>query len=497
MNLRELIPSLPECSVEGTPDREIAALRYDSRQVERGDLFFAWKGAASDGHRFIADVCLRGAAGVVLEQSQADRPDSATFIRVPDARRALARMAGAFHGFPARSLAPVGITGTNGKTTTAFAIKHLLSEPGRPIGLLGTIRHEIGQTVLSASRTTPEGSDLQELLGRIKAAGCVGVVMEVSSHALDQGRVEGIEFAVGVFTNLTPDHLDYHKTMEEYFAAKRRLFEGSNAAAAAVVNIDDPYGARLAAALHADLHRTGTLITTSADGARTASLRAEKIHAAPHGTAFDLVFNDQRRAVETPLIGRFNVANTLSAVGAALAMDRDFDRIASRLHDLPAVPGRLERFGGGDLPTVVVDYAHTEDAVRKALETLRELQPKRLLAVVGCGGNRDRTKRPRMAAAALELADQVYFTADNPRNETVSAIFDDMRAGVPAGSASRAAWIADRQAAIARAIADAAPSDIVCVAGKGHEATQEVNGVFTPFSDRAVVEEILHGKGRN
>jgi len=495
MNLRELIPALSECSVEGTPDREVAALRYDSRQVGQGDLFFAWKGAASDGHRFISEVCRRGASGVVLEQDQADRPDSATFIRVPDARRALARMAGAFHGYPARALAPVGITGTNGKTTTAFAIKHLLSEPGRPIGLLGTIRHEMGSTVLPASRTTPEGSDLQELLAKIKAAGCVGVVMEVSSHALDQGRVEGIEFAVGVFTNLTPDHLDYHKTMEEYFAAKRRLFDGANPAASAVINIDDPYGARLAAGLSS----AGIVITTSANGAREASLRAEKIHATPHGTAFELVFQDRRRAVETPLIGRFNVANTLSAVGAALALGRDFDEIASRLHDLPAVPGRLERFGGGNQPTVVVDYAHTEDAVRKALETLRELEPKRLCTVVGCGGNRDRSKRPRMAAAALELSDRVYFTADNPRNETISAIFDDMRAGVPADSASqsRASWIDDRRAAIARAIAEAAPGDIVCIAGKGHEATQEVNGVFTPFSDRAVVEEILNGKGRN
>jgi len=497
MNLRELIPALPECSVEGTPDREVAALRYDSRQVGQGDLFFAWKGANSDGHRFIAEVCRRGASGVVLEQVQNDRPDAATFIRVPDARRALARMAGAFHGHPARALAPVGITGTNGKTTTAFAIKHLLSEPGRPIGLLGTIRHEMGATILPASRTTPEGSDLQELLAKIKAAGCVGVVMEVSSHALDQGRVEGIEFAVGVFTNLTPDHLDYHKTMEEYFAAKRRLFVGPASAASAVINVDDPYGARLSADLQAGLHAGGTLITTSANGAREASLRAEKVHAAAHGTAFELVFQDHRRAVEIPLIGRFNVANVLGAVGAALALGRDFNQIASRLHDLPAVPGRVERFGGGSQPTVVIDYAHTEDAVRKALETLRELEPQRLLTVVGCGGNRDRTKRPRMAAAALELSDRVYFTADNPRNETIAAIFDDMRAGVPAASANRAAWIDDRRAAIARAIAEAAPGDIVCVAGKGHEATQEINGVFTPFSDRAVVEEILNGKGRN
>jgi len=495
MNLRELIPALSECSVEGTPDREVAALRYDSRQVGQGDLFFAWKGASSDGHRFIAEVCRRGASGVVLEQAQSDRPDSATFIRVPDARRALARMAGAFHGHPARALAPVGITGTNGKTTTAFAIKHLLSEPGRPIGLLGTIRHEMGSTILPASRTTPEGSDLQELLAKIKAAGCVGVVMEVSSHALDQGRVEGIEFAVGVFTNLTPDHLDYHKTMEEYFAAKRRLFDGPAPAASAVINIDDPYGARLAAGLH----HTGIVITASANSAREASLRAEKVHAAAHGTAFELVFEGHRRAVEIPLIGGFNVANVLGAVGAALALGRDFDQIASRLHDLPAVPGRLERFGGGSQPTVVVDYAHTEDAVRKALETLRELEPQRLLAVVGCGGNRDRTKRPRMAAAALELSDRVYFTADNPRNETISAIFDDMRAGVPADAASqaKAVWIDDRRSAIARAIAEAAPGDIVCIAGKGHEATQEINGVFTPFSDRAVVEEILGGKGRN
>ena len=494
MKLADLLPALPQCSVEGGLDREVHALRYDSRRVEPGDVFFAWKGAAVDGHRFIHDACQRGAAAVVLESADHEIA-TASFVRVPDARRALALMAGAYYGYPARSLSLVGVTGTNGKTTTAFAVQHLLRllHPGVPVGMLGTVRYDLGDRVLPASRTTPEGADLQELLAEMRQAGCRAAAMEVSSHALDQGRVEGIDFNAAIFTNLTPDHLDYHQTMEAYFKAKQKLYGRlTPGRGAAVVNLDDPYGRRLISILPA----SEAIIGFSASGNGTAYLRAENVRAGVVGTEFDLVYGDRRQAVRTPLIGRFNVANALGALGAVLALGLPFERCEEGLAGLPAVPGRMERFGGGEgEPAVVVDYAHTEDAMRKALRTLRDLSPRRLALVIGCGGNRDRTKRPKMAAAALELADRVYFTADNPRNETVAGIFADMREGVVAGQAAQ--WIEDRREAIALAIAEAEPGDIVCVAGKGHEATQEVFGVYTPFDDREIVAGLLADRRRS
>ncbi|SDU28856.1 UDP-N-acetylmuramoylalanyl-D-glutamate--2,6-diaminopimelate ligase [Verrucomicrobium sp. GAS474] len=492
MKLADLIQALPQCELDGSVDREIRALRYDSRRVEPGDLFFAWRGAAQDGHRFIADACARGAAAVVLE-SETHEIATASFIRVPDARRALALMAGAYYGYPARELSLVGVTGTNGKTTTAFAVQHFLRllHPGLPVGMLGTVRYDLGERIVSASRTTPEGSDLQEFLAEILRAGCRSAAMEVSSHALDQGRIEGINFDAAIFTNLTPDHLDYHQTMEAYFTAKRRLFERlTPGRGAAVINLDDPYGRRLFSTIGA----SEAIIGYSASGNGTANLRAENVRAGVASTGFDLVYGEKRQAVTMPLIGKFNVANVLGALGAAFALGFPFERSAEALLGIPPVPGRMERFGGESLPAVVVDYAHTEDAMRKALRTLRELGPRRLSVVIGCGGNRDKTKRPKMAAAAVEMADRVYFTADNPRNESVAAIFNDMKAGVPEGKP--ALWIDDRREAIARAIAEAEPGDLVCVAGKGHEAMQEVNGVYTPFDDRALVASLLEERSK-
>ncbi|HEY8966954.1 MAG TPA: UDP-N-acetylmuramoyl-L-alanyl-D-glutamate--2,6-diaminopimelate ligase [Candidatus Methylacidiphilales bacterium] len=494
MKLASLLSVLPQCTVEGGADREVGALRYDSRRVSPGDVFFAWRGANQDGHRFIRDACQRGAAAVVLETEEHDLANAA-FVRVPDARRALALMAGAYYGHPARELSLVGVTGTNGKTTTAFAVQHLLRllHPGHPAGMIGTVRYDVGDRVLSASRTTPEGADLQEFLAEMRRAGCRAAVMEVSSHALDQGRVEGIDFDAAIFTNLTPDHLDYHVTMEAYFAAKKRLFERlTPGRGAAVINLDDPYGRRLFATIPA----SEAILGFSASGNGTAQLRAENVRAGVAGTEFDLSFGDRRQHVRMPLIGKFNVANALGALGAAFALGLPFERAEEGLAGLPAVPGRLERFGGDAAkgePAVVVDYAHTEDAMRKALRTLRELGPRKLSVVIGCGGNRDKTKRPKMAAAAVEMADRVYFTADNPRNETVPAIFADMRQGVPDGHP--ALWIEDRREAIARAVSEAGAGEIVCVAGKGHEATQEVFGVFSPFDDREVVKEVLAQRG--
>ena len=490
MKLADLLQDTRVKSVRGPVDRPIHALRYDSRRVEADDVFFAWRGAKTDGHRFIADVCGRGAAAVVLEDARFDGPGP-TFIEVEDARRAMATMSASFYGRPDRALHMVGVTGTNGKTTTAFILKHLLAEPGAPVGLIGTVRYEIGERVLPASRTTPESLDLHHLLAQMKAAGCRSVVMEVSSHALEQGRVTPIDFQVGIFTNLTQDHLDYHGTMEKYFAAKQLLFtnldRGENPGGA-VINLDDPHGAKLIEALSPSV-RT---ITYSVRGTKGAELSAHDLRVDASGTHGTLQIGAQSFAFELPLIGSFNVANALAAFGGALALGMEPAAIIERLRDTPQVPGRLEKFTSKDGVLAVVDYAHTDDAVRKALTVLRGITRGRLLAVLGCGGNRDAAKRPLMARAAVEAADLAIFTADNPRNEEIEAILAQMTAGV-----TEPRWTGkfqtepDRRQAIAHALALAKPGDVVCVAGKGHETTQEIAGQFHPFDDRIVVQEFL------
>jgi UDP-N-acetylmuramoyl-L-alanyl-D-glutamate--2,6-diaminopimelate ligase len=496
VKLSDLLHDTPVRAVRGPVDRTIHALRYDSRRVEANDVFFAWRGAKTDGHRFIADVCDRGAAAVVLEDAQFGGPGP-TFIEVDDARRAMATMSASFFGRPDRALRMAGVTGTNGKTTTAFILKHLLAEPGTPVGLIGTVRYEIGERVLPAARTTPESLDLHELLAQMKAAGCRAAVMEVSSHALEQGRTLPIDFQVGIFTNLTQDHLDYHGTMEKYFAAKQLLFANLDRAenpGVAVINLDDPHGVKLVEALSPRV-RT---ITYSVRGAKGAELSARELRVDASGTHGMLRIEGEAQAAakdfafELPLIGSFNVANALAAVGGALALGIAPEIIIERLRDTPQVPGRLEKFVSGDGVLAVVDYAHTDDAVRKALTVLRGITRGRLLVVLGCGGNRDAAKRPLMARAAVETADFAIFTADNPRNEAIDAILAQMTAGV-----SDPRWHGkfqcepDRRAAIAHALALGRPGDVVCVAGKGHETTQEIAGQFHPFDDRIVVQEFL------
>jgi UDP-N-acetylmuramoyl-L-alanyl-D-glutamate--2,6-diaminopimelate ligase len=494
MKLAELLENTPVKSVRGSVDRAIHALRYDSRRVDAGDVFFAWRGAKTDGHDFIADVSGRGACAVVLEDPRFSAPGP-TFIEVADARRAMATMSADFYGRPDRALRLAGVTGTNGKTTTAFILKHLLAEPGMPVGLIGTVRYEIGERILPAARTTPESLDLHHLLAQMKAAGCDSVVMEVSSHALEQGRVAPIAFQVGIFTNLTQDHLDYHGTMENYFEAKQLLFANLDRAenpGVAVINLDDPHGAALIKALPPHV-RT---ITYSESGAKNAELAAHDLRVDASGTRGTLRIGADTFPFELPLIGSYNVANMLAAVGGALALRAALGvapaAIVERLRDTPQVPGRLEKFTSADGVLAVVDYAHTDDAVRKALAVLRGITRGRLLVVLGCGGNRDAAKRPLMARAAVETADFAIFTADNPRNESIDAILAEMTAGVSAPRwAGKFQAEPDRRQAIAHALALAKPGDVVCVAGKGHETTQEIAGRFHPFDDRIVVQEFL------
>ena len=491
MKLSEILKETTTRSVQGPVDRMIHALRYDSRRVEENDVFFAWKGEKTDGHHYIPEVCDRGAAAVVLENPHFTASHGSTFIEVENARRAMATMSASFFGRPDRSLKMVGVTGTNGKTTTAFILKHLLSEPKVPVGLIGTVRYEIGDRILPASRTTPESLDLHELLAQMKAGGCRAAVMEVSSHALEQGRVSPIEFQVGIFTNFTRDHLDYHGTMENYFAAKKLLFtnlDRSEKPGIAVINFDDPQGRKLAESLSENVR----VITYSVQGRAGTDLEARDLEYSAAGTSGTLRLGEETFAFNLPLIGAFNVANVLAAIGGALAFGIAPHVIVERLRDAPQVPGRLEKFVSADGVTAVVDYAHTDDAVRKALVVLRGITQGRLIAVLGCGGNRDATKRPLMARAAVENADYSIFTADNPRGEDIEVILNDMEVGIAAsGATGKYERLADRRQAIAHALAFAQPGDVICVAGKGHETTQEIAGQFHPFDDRIVVQEFL------
>ncbi len=492
MTLRDLLVAVEPCEIAGNADPVVLGLCYDSRRAKPGDLFFAWQGSQVDGHRFLPEAIRKGVVAIVGERDPAPPSSGIPYTRVANAREAMARVADRFYGHPSGSMEVVGITGTNGKTTSAFLVHHILERSGTKTGLVGTIQYRIGEEVLPARRTTPEGSDLQGLLSAMRRSGCRAAVLEVSSHALAQGRVAGLRFAAGVFTNLTSDHLDYHGTLERYGAAKALLFErlaSADEPAAAVLNADDPAWHALGSASC----RPKRVFFYSARGAPEADFRAEGVRKSASGSSFLLTYPGGSLSVTIPMLGSFNVENALAAFAAAFALGISPRESASALGAFPGVPGRMERFASADGVVAVVDYAHTEDALRKTLAALRELAPKRLGIVVGCGGDRDRTKRPKMAAAACEMADRVVFTSDNPRSESIDRIFADMAAGVPAGS--RPDWIPDRFLAIERSLRQAESGELICVAGKGHETTQEVRGVFHPFDDRSAVRKVLRARG--
>lgn len=481
MRLERLIEAMRPLAVSGPTDIEVEGLSHDSRAVRDGHVFFALRGRKADGHRFLEEALGRGAVAFVVEDEP--RLLGRTIIRVADGREAMARAAGAYHGHPDRQLRLVGVTGTNGKTTVAFLLKHILDGVFQRAALLGTVRYEIGERILPAERTTPESLELHRLLRSAVDSGCRAAVMEVSSHALAQGRVSGIEFDVGVFTNLTQDHLDYHRTMDEYFRAKERLFvqmrEQSGKAGHAVVNGDDSHGARLAAALT----RAGFPVTTFGVGARC-GLRASGVRVERGQTVFELSQTGGRRfLVRTPLAGRFNVYNALAALGAAMALGVDPRSAVKSLAEAPQVPGRLEALPGRRNFRVYVDYAHTPDALVNVLQTLREQSPRRLIVVFGCGGERDKAKRRPMAEAVERFADIAVVTSDNPRNEEPGAIIRDIVAGF---RKMEPVVIEDRKEAIFRAVGLAGEGDIVLIAGKGHEGHQDIAGNRFPFNDAEV-----------
>ena len=473
-----------------TQDISVHSVQYDSRKVGHGDLFVAIAGTAVDGHAFVESAIDRGAVAVVMQKDEA-LPDpfflhaGVVKIVVPDSRKALARMSANFYGNPSHKLRLIGVTGTNGKTTTTHLIRSILEAGGMKTGLIGTIGYMVGDETLPATHTTPESLELNELLAHMVNRGCTAAVMEVSSHSLALSRVFGLEFSGACFTNLTQDHLDFHGTMEEYFKAKRLLFEGLAHDACAVSNADDPYGPRMLEGIAA---RTLTY-SRSTD----ADVRAREVHMTVAGMNLAITYKGKTYDVESRLTGRFNVENILAAYAAGVGLGMTEECARAGISRLSAVRGRFEQIVSPAGWTAVIDYAHTPDALEKCLRTIRDLLPRenpgRVITVFGCGGNRDRGKRPKMGHIASALSDITVVTSDNPRKEDPGAIIDEIMAGVQ--SSATVHREEDRRAAIKKALTLAGTGDVVLVAGKGHEDYQVVGELKQHFDDREEVENFI------
>ena len=474
-----------------TGEASITGVAYDSRRVKPGYVFVAMKGETSDGNQFIDRAMSAGAVAVVTDSAAArPRPDVA-WAQVPHGRRALARISANFYKRPAERLSITGVTGTNGKSTSAFLLESILRAAGRKSLLVGTIEYHLAGKILPAPHTTPEPLELNQMLAEAVGQGATEAVMEVSSHALAQQRVFAVPFDVAVFTNLTRDHLDYHRTMEEYFDAKRILFEGcgTEPPRATVINADDEYGAKLVKISKS----VGSKVFTY--GWSTGDFRAQKVDISSRGTRFDMITPDGVLALYSPMLGKVNVYNILDAAAAAYARSCSFEDIAAGIAALERVPGRFERVDCGQPFTIVVDYAHTDDALRNLTSLAREFvtqagQKGRVLTVFGCGGDRDRAKRPMMGEAAGRGSDFAVLTSDNPRSEDPLAIMNDAMVGLQR-SGAKYAMEPDRRPAIALAIGEARPGDIVLIAGKGHEKVQVTRTGSIPFDDVEVAREVL------
>jgi UDP-N-acetylmuramoyl-L-alanyl-D-glutamate--2,6-diaminopimelate ligase len=489
MNFSDLLRGLHVPHRGGDP--QILGLDYDSRRVKPGWAFVAIHGEATDGNRYIDAALKNGAVAVVSDSPEQPAHRHIAWAVVTHGRRALAQLSANFYRHPAEKLHITGITGTNGKTTTTFLVESILNSAGKKSALIGTIEYHVAGQALPAPHTTPESLELNQLFAAALAAGASDLVMEVSSHALEQGRVFGIHYDVAVFTNLTRDHLDYHHDMESYFAAKRMLFEGSGARPprAAVINADDEYGSAL---LSVSRNASEELISY---GIRRGEFQAANIDLQPQSTAFDLLTPQGKIKIRSPLIGRVNVFNILAAAGAAWARRCSLEQIAHAVENFQQVPGRFQRVDCGQPFTVVVDYAHTDDALRNLTSIARDFASRdgkkgRVLTVFGCGGDRDRSKRPLMGQAAGQGSDFVVLTSDNPRSEDPQKIMEDALPGLER-SGTKYAVETDRRKAIALALAEAAPGDVVLIAGKGHEKVQITREGTIPFDDVQVAQEAL------
>ena len=468
-----------------TPCRGVT---HDSQRVEAGFVFVALRGLKVDGAEFAPKAIAAGAAAIVADRPASTATD-APWIVVKDARLALAWLAAEFFGHPSREMQVVGITGTNGKTTTAYLVSSIMEAAGTRCGLMGTVTYRIGREEFAATRTTPEAPEVQQMMRQMVTAGCGACVMEVSSHALALRRADSIHFAAAIFNNLTRDHLDFHVSMEDYSAAKRRLFEMLPAEAPALVNIDDPRGAAMGEA-------GGRPVTYAIN--RAADVTPGPLSVSFAGLEFEARTPRGAVHVRSPLVGRPNVYNILAAVGVTAALGLPLEAIERGVEKLDGVPGRFERASSAeDDITVIVDYAHTDDALRNLLEMARPLAARRLITVFGAGGDRDRTKRPLMGMVAARLSDLVIITSDNPRSEDPARIIDEVNLGAQPEMKQRGAevlTIVDRREAILHAVAHAEPDDVVLIAGKGHEKYQEIGGVTLPFDDVAVAREALEAR---
>jgi len=495
MTFQQLLYGAEILSQSGNPG--ISGLEYDSRKVQPGDVFVAMRGETSDGNKFIDKAIAAGAVAIVTDSATETPRAGVAWAQVPHGRRALGRLSANFYKRPAERLTVTGITGTNGKSTTAFLLEAILTAAERKSALIGTIEYHVAGKILPAPHTTPEALEINRILNQALGDGATEAVMEVSSHALAQQRVHGIPFDVAVFTNLTRDHLDYHHTMEEYFASKRILFEGcgTDAPRVAVLNLDDEYGQRLVKVSRKNGSETLTY------GIQEAEFRPEKVDVGQRGTRFDLITPESTIPIFSPLIGKVNVYNILAAAAAAYARKCKPEDIFKGVENLTHVPGRFQRVDCGQPFTVVVDYAHTDDALRNLTALARGFVQQagnkgRVITLFGCGGDRDRVKRPLMGEAAGRGSDFVVLTSDNPRSEDPLAIIDDASVGLQR-SGTKYKVEPDRRTAIRLAIREARPGDIVLIAGKGHEKVQVTRDGSIPFDDVDVTREILQNAGFN
>lgn len=482
MRLREIITDLKTVAIQGSIDRPISGLIFDSREVTRGCLFFALTGYQADGHNYISQAIEKGAKCIVHELPWEIEP-GITFIRVANSREAMALMAGNYFLRPSTKLMTIGITGTNGKTTTARILHAILSQMG-PAGLMGTAGHIISGQEQKALRTTPESIEINTNFNELIAGGAIALVLEVSSHAIALHRTSYIDFDTAVFTNLSQDHQDFHRNLQEYFEVKAELFKNLKTAASAVINIDDSHGKLL-------LHRIKCNQVTYSLEDKNAAVFGEIISSSIDGIRMNIYFKNELIDLRSPLFGRPNAYNILAAVSAALSVNCDFTAIQTAIRDFQGVRGRFELVDCGDFSTII-DYAHTPKAVETAGSVLRDLTGERLLIVIGCGGGRDSLKRPQIAAAAEAFADEVFITSDNPRNEDPEVIIEDMLSGID--NKDKIRTMTSRREAIHAALSLARQGDVVAILGKGHEDYQEIQGIFHHFDDREVVMEWLGDK---
>ncbi len=488
MKLNDWLAIFSAVAVSGKTDLEIESIASDSRKVQPGGLFVAVVGSKQDGRRFIAEAIERGAS-VIAAEGPANTVDATapkegrpiTYIQVADARQALAHLSSYFYGNPTDGLHLIGVTGTNGKTTTTFLIQALLKSAGFKTGLIGTVRFDVGNAVRPATHTTPGALELQSLFSEMRGSGATHGVMEISSHALDQGRVEGCWFDAAIFTNLTQDHLDYHGTIEAYFAAKRKLFDQTGMA---LVNLDDPWGRRIREEIPGRCWGYGI--------AERGEFYPKSMEIGLSGIKMTVASPLGEMEIQSPLVGRYNVYNLLAAIGAGAALGISKEAIMSGVAAMTGVPGRFEKIDAGQPFLVIVDYAHTEDALDRLLQAVSDLHPRRIITVFGCGGDRDRGKRPKMGAVSARHSDLTVLTSDNPRSEPPLTIIQEIEAGLrSADPSAQYEILPHRREAIEHAIDLAEAGDAVVIAGKGHEDYQIIGSERLPFDDREVARIAL------